>query len=192
MKRLLCLTVLALSLFSCKKEKDEPVLTNVKTTMTYLYYKEEQGFNTENWFSIDAMEETSMPQININASWQPGVLLGYYSKDKEYGIYSPHAFPIEYGQENWVHKPATVTFKKAKMSMEELELLREKNPNGMPVQAILDAWNNGINPRAMVTHPHEGEVYAFSTADGKIKGMFQIMAIASQLSHIVVEIWFAK
>jgi hypothetical protein len=191
MKRLLSVAIIVFSLIACKKEKDEPAFTTVNNTVVYLYYKEDQGFNTANWFSADEMDNLSMPQININTVLQQGLLFGYYRKDKDYGFYSPHAFPVEYGQENWEHKPA-VTFRKSKLTMEQLNELRDKNPNGIPAQAIQDAWNNAVNPRSMITHPHEGEIYAFRTADGKTKGMLQIMAIASNLTHVVTEIWVAK
>jgi hypothetical protein len=191
MKRLLAVAIIIFSLVACKKEKAEPTLTKVDNTTVYLYYKEDQGFNTENWFSADEMNNLSMPQISINTVLQQGLLFGYYRKDKDYGFYSPDAFPIEYGQENWQHKPA-ITFRKAKITWEELSQLQDENPNGIPAQVIQDTWNNAVNPRNMITHPHEGEVYVFRTADGKTKGMLQIKGIASNLTHIITEIWVAK
>jgi hypothetical protein len=191
MKKILSFAFVLLTFISCKKDKDEFVPTTVNNALGYLSYKEANGDNNSNWYSIKSMDGLSLPAISKDVVYQESIVFGFYNQGDEYGIYSPTTFPKVYGQENWsVRLP--VTFRKTNITIEQLDQLRDQHTEGFPPQLIVDNWKKGINERDHITHPKEGETYAFRTKDGKITGLLQIHNVNSFYTSMQFEIWVAR
>ncbi|MGN6418699.1 MAG: hypothetical protein ACTHMC_14490 [Pseudobacter sp.] len=191
MKRLIAMTLIVTSLIACKKDKAEPVPTSVEYSPIGIQYKKELGIYTQNWLSMDDLTAKMMPQISIDAALQKTILFGFYKNGPDYGLYSPEVFPVEYGQENWLHHQSVI-FKKSTLTLDELGSILQKNNQKLPAGELIGAWHKGVNPKSVLTHPHEGEIWLFRTTDNKVTGLFQVSSIDAEQTTMMAEMFIAK
>ena len=190
MKKILSLALVLLTIISCKKDKDEFVPTTVKSSEGYLEYKQADGENNTNWYSVKSMDGSSTQAISNNPEYQESVVFAYYHQGDTYGLYSPDNYPVEMGQKNWnIRQP--VSFRKTNITSDQMQQYRDQYKDGFPVQLILDNWKKGINENKSITHIQEGETYAYRTSDGKLTGLVQIQNINSFYDYIQFEVWVA-
>lgn len=191
MKRLIAMTLIVSSFIACKKDKELPVPETVIYESFGLQYDEDLGIKTKSWFNLTDLKPIAMPQVSLDPGIQKNILFGYFQNGTNYGIYSPEVYPLEYGQENWLHHQSVV-FKKSTLSYKEYSEIANKNNGNLPASEIINAWKTGINPKTSITHPHEGEIFLFRTTDNKVTGLIVFTTLSDQLTTIMGDIWIAK
>lgn len=191
MKKSLLFALFLLTLFSCKKNKDEFTPATVVQAEALLIYEQAKGANNTNWYSVKAMDGLDISSLNEDTDYQESAIFGYYNQNEGYGLYSPDDFPIAHGQQNWKNR-LSVRFRNTAITGEQLDQLRAQYPEGFPVPLILDQWKKGSNEQSHITKPQKGETYSFRTTDGKITGLIQIQGIANSNSEFLFEIWVAR
>ncbi|WP_127124663.1 hypothetical protein [Pseudoflavitalea rhizosphaerae] len=191
MKKILSFAIVLMALSSCKKDKDGFVPTTVKSSGGYLEYKQADGENNTNWYSIKAMDGSTTKGISNNPDYDASVVFAYYHQNDTYGLYSPDNYPVELGQKNWnIRLP--VSFRKTNITADQMQQYRDQYKDGFPVNLILDIWKKGINENKSITPVQEGETYAYRTPDGKITGLIQIQNINTFYDYIQFEVWVAQ
>lgn len=192
MKKLLSIALVLLTLYSCKKNKDEFTPTSVQSADVNLGNQKNMGNNAKNWFTAKTMQSMSLPDISKDASLPESVIFGFYNEGDKYGIYSPDKFPKVYGQENW-NTRRSVLFRRSVLTYQDISDLYEKYQENFPVEVILDAWKKGIDEKDQITHPQEGEIWVCRTSDGRYTGLIGINGVNSQLFDMVqLMVWVAK
>lgn len=191
MKRTLSIVLLLLTLFSCKKNKDEFTPTKVDWAEGLLTYEQAKEAQNNNWYSIKAMDGLDVSSLNEDPEYQESAIFAYYTQNDGYGLYSPDDFPKAHGQENWKSR-LSVRFRKTALTDAQLDQFRTQYPDGFPVQLILEQWNKGTNEQSHITKPQKGETWSFRTHDGKITGLLQIVEIGNSKAKLLFEIWVAR
>ncbi|MBO9634064.1 MAG: hypothetical protein J7578_13195 [Chitinophagaceae bacterium] len=192
MKKLLSITVLLFTLYSCKKNKDEFIPTTIQSADANVGNQKVMGNHSKNWFSAQTMTAMSLPDISKDASLHESILFGFYNEGDKYGIYSPDNFPKVYGQENWTTR-RSVIFRRSAYNFEQLSELFNKYDGNFPVQLILDAWKNGIDEKKQITYPQEGEIWMCRTSDGRYTALIAVNGLNNQLFDMLqLMVWVAK
>ncbi|QEC43456.1 hypothetical protein [Pseudobacter ginsenosidimutans] len=191
MKKILSFAIVLITLHSCKKEKAEYNPTTVENGSGTLYYQEANTPNNTNWYSASEMIGLSLPNISKSADIQKNIVFGFYNKGDEYGIYSPDNFPKMYGQENWQTR-LSIKFRKTNLTIVQMQEWADQYQEKLPPQLIVEEWKKGYNERNYITHPQEGETYAFRSNDGKLTALMMITSVNSFFTSIGFVIWIAK
>ncbi|WP_257669794.1 hypothetical protein [Parapedobacter tibetensis] len=185
------LALIILALGSCKKDKGvvpEPVKT-VKTGTVTL-----KNHNTEKdpekavvWFSISDQSVHAMEEISSKAALQKNIAFGYNLNDINWGLYSPTAYPHQYGQESWAHKSTTI-FKDLPMTFDVFAKQAQSDPESINEAFINKMFADGSGAEASVKDFPEGAAYVFETADG-VKGIFRVTSLAQNLTTVELKVW---
>lgn len=191
MKKILSFAFVLLVLSSCKKDKDGFVPTTVKSSEGYLEYKQADGENNNNWYSVKAMDGLSTQGVSNSPAYHETVVFGYYHQGDTYGLFSPDNYPKEFGQKNWSTR-LPVSFRRTNITADQMQQYRDQYKDGFPVQLILDSWKKGTSENKSATNIQEGETYAFRNQDGRITGLIQIQNVNNLHDYIQFEVWVAQ